>query len=420
MFSQKTYKKVTYYDRNKTLVKESYNYIVVNGINSLNGIYEDFDEMGNIISRKNFQMNKLEGNYTVFLSAKEANLLSNNPKAFINKFGGKIWINYNYKNNLLDGKTTEYAFSSDDSKLYIKSEKIYRQGVLINEKTLFNENQIENIFNYNGECLKYFNNGKLESSYVNINGKKNGLFQTYYLNGNIHSRTEYVNGLKNGELKYYFQNGNLNIREIYENDIRIGNPTDFDESGNELDRSGNQIKIGEEKQIFENGTFVKTLKFVGNGNYVQTTYFDDKKTKKTETELTLFNNKDFMKNGLDKIFYDDGSLKVFATYITFRQNGQVYERKSGESKYFYKNGQIESFGNFKNDIISGKWQSYFENGNIKIIVIFKEDNGKHCDFTEYYENGNLRAKGIYSDYPNSVKVDGWKYYDINGNLTDTL
>ena len=37
----------------------------------------------------------------------------------------------------------------------------------------------------------------------------------------------------------------------------------------------------------------------------------------------------------------------------------------GEWNYYYPNGQLESKGNFKNDLPEGKWTWYYYNGNLK-------------------------------------------------------
>lgn len=49
-----------------------------------------------------------------------------------------------------------------------------------------------------GECLEYFDNGKLKTKSNYVNGLKEGISYTYYPNGNINLKDAYVDGLKHG------------------------------------------------------------------------------------------------------------------------------------------------------------------------------------------------------------------------------
>lgn len=80
--------------------------------------------------------------------------------------------------------------------------------------------------------------------------------------------------------------------------------------------------------------------------------------------------------------------------IEFKDNGDKYKKA------------IYSLDNLKFKTVT----KYHSNGNI--ILIANYDNGIVTgDFQKFYNNGNLKSKGVY----NKMKKEGlWKYYDENG------
>ncbi len=124
--------------------------------------------------------------------------------------------------------------------------------------------------------------------------------------------------------------------------------------------------------------------------------------------------------------------------------------KDGFWIFRHNNGNIDSMGKFKCEILTGVWTYCYPSGTIKKICTYTDpDDGKtHFfnlytdDYVEFYENGRTKMIGKYKigngidsfhnfDHKTqkwgfrhenvlvSVKSGEWKFYDINGILTKT-
>ena len=128
-------------------------------------------------------------------------------------------------------------------------------------------------------------------------------------------------------------------------------------------------------------------------------------------------------------------LSVLFCLVSFYSFGyQIDENFTGQVIKKYKNGQIKSIENFKNEKLNGEFKEFFENGNLSQIGTFK--NGDMKNIKVFYENGNLKfeqnlkgRKGKYRGYyPNGMleaegevfqgdEIGLWKYYNENGRLS---
>ena len=115
--------------------------------------------------------------------------------------------------------------------------------------------------------------------------------------------------------------------------------------------------------------------------------------------------------------------KVYSYYITSELYGEIdsalYIDKNDDNKSkfigfckeFYKNGNIQAEGIYKNGEYDGDAVSYYENGNMKGKFTFK-DGKANGDIIAYYENGNFKRK---QTYKYGVRKDDAHYYE-NGEL----
>jgi antitoxin component YwqK of YwqJK toxin-antitoxin module len=79
---------------------------------------------------------------------------------------------------------------------------------------------------------------------------------------------------------------------------------------------------------------------------------------------------------------------------------------------YYKNGQLDSKGSFKDDKKDGIWEYYWDNGQLMSKGSFKDDKQDGI-WERYHENGQSHSKGLFKD----GKKDGiWEYYYKNGQL----
>ena len=86
--------------------------------------------------------------------------------------------------------------------------------------------------------------------------------------------------------------------------------------------------------------------------------------------------------------------------------------KQGYWETYWENGEIESKGNYVNNIQDGYWEDYWSNGGLYYKGSFK--NGRVDGPWEYYNrNGNISSKYNYSNgKKNGVNID----YDENGEI----
>ena len=76
---------------------------------------------------------------------------------------------------------------------------------------------------------------------------------------------------------------------------------------------------------------------------------------------------------------------------------------------YYPNGQKKSEGNYDGQEPIGDHTSWFESGNIKCEVV--ELTESNILFTHWYENGQMKSKGVHKDYFESGL---WTYWYDNG------
>lgn len=78
---------------------------------------------------------------------------------------------------------------------------------------------------------------------------------------------------------------------------------------------------------------------------------------------------------------------------------------------FYDTGNLKAKGNLVNDLKSGKWKQFYESG--KIFQIGKYLNDKETgEWKIFHENGQLKQIGKFN---NGKQTGEWKFYHPNGN-----
>ena len=86
--------------------------------------------------------------------------------------------------------------------------------------------------------------------------------------------------------------------------------------------------------------------------------------------------------------------------------------KDGYYKEWYKNGQIFSSGNYKNNMKEGKWEYWYESGKKKLDCSFVRDS-LNGEYVSWYENEQMKDK---SNYKNGVLVGEEVSWHKNGQL----
>lgn len=137
--------------------------------------------------------------------------------------------------------------------------------------------------------------------------------------------------------------------------------------------------------------------------------FKDKKRAGIFLYYSNYEGKTFIKSIKN---YRDGKLHGFTQdwYFgnTISLTGEYFEnKKNGEWKTYYKNGNVESITNYKMDTLSN-WIFYYKSGQVKSTgsySIFSSDT-----IRLFNTSNKLIYEGIYS----SGKFNSWKKFNENG------
>jgi len=231
-------------------------------------------------------------------------------------------------------------------------------------KTNKQEDKVDNIENANLITKKiesfkdYYPSGKLKTEGQLIDNKKTGKWVSYYEN----SEEESVRNYKEGELDGYqkMDYSQVLCMEGY---------------------SKKGMKIGTWKSYFKETKQLKYLK-----------HFDD----------------DGNATGEWKSYYDSGELFDIQNYLNNKATGKQIE--------YFKNGNISSIGEKRNDKNEGIWKYFYDNGTLLCEKEFENgvDSGKYI---QYFKNGKVHKTGIKQNFK---KVGIWKTYDTQGNLIETI
>ena len=118
----------------------------------------------------------------------------------------------------------------------------------------------------------------------------------------------------------------------------------------------------------------------------------------------------FMPSYASQSFYDSGHILSLVEYKSGIRNGKCI--------YYYENGQIQSESLYKNGKLTGEYKSYYQSGELRELGQYKyvEKNiysRKEGVWRTFYKNGKIKYEQVFK---NDKTVSG-KSFDENGNLT---
>ncbi len=135
------------------------------------------------------------------------------------------------------------------------------------------------------------------------------------------------------------------------------------------------------------------------------TYAQEKKEYWDNGNLkSITNYSDGEKDGLWYAYYEDGGQKERGRYDS--------GKKGGAWREYYFNGETKRVRQFDEGILSG-FMAYHFNGRMMVTGVYDEDEKKHGNWQQFYENGWSKLKG---DYSHGEKQGEWKFYKENGNI----
>lgn len=230
----------------------------------------------------------------------------------------------------------------------------------------------------------------------NNEGKLHGVRRIYFdnqNNSNLKCELPYKNGYLHGTAKYYTEDGILAEDCDYYYDEKTAERK-YDSKGRlkEEYEYGTDEKI--KRQYYQN-KLASEEHHLSDGSYYILTYDENEKLKSEEKynkegnciKSIKYNKNADNSNNPDKTvteYYDDyrHNIKFQGTYRD--------DKPIGQHKYYYRSGQPAHIKPFNQDgKKEGSAVSYHENGNIKALGIFKEDE-MDGPFYGFNEQGELK------------------------------
>ena len=208
--------------------------------------------------------------------------------------------------------------------------------------------------------------------------------RVFYHKGNKSSETQYKNGKRHGKSISYHK-GNKSSKTQYKDGKKHGKEIYYDEDG---------ITKFNEKQ-YKDGKKVKYLSFFGGkgkyGNYDETIYENDKKTKNILwNRISKKKREDFYNDDEQVVrtiwYHKDGVTKESDTHK--KPTGKHTMVKHGKRTTYHSNGNKHEVINYKNDKAYGRATGYNENGD-KIVVVNFKDGKKHGKQVKYKDNKRI-------------------------------
>lgn len=375
-----------------------------------NGKYTEYYKNGKIKIQGNYKEGRRNGEFKTFLKN------SKNAGSVIYK-DGKIIKSTLIKSMKDNASFSPISYVNYDLDTSYSIGKVDFPNKLLKTYYMYNKKGV-----LNGDSIKYYEEGNIQSIVPYKNNLVEGLIIRYYENGNIKEEVNYKNDKMNGEAKSYDENGKLNGRTIFKDDIKLE-----EEVHKENEILKNTFKNGEvvkQDICSPNGTLKE--KRVLNGNEMEySTFYENGNVKQKilTKDKVIIKEQLYARNGnimLNSFFSTDGKpiKEVFEYYPDgklFRKISTIDEMANGDTLEYYPNGNIKKKAFFKNDKQEGEYTVYYESGVIMQKVLYK--NGvRNGEAIAYYENGVIEQKAY---FVNGKKEKEHLYYDKNGNLTKT-
>ena len=336
----------------------------------------------------------------------------------------------------------------------------YTNGIIASEGFLKNEKPTGYWKSYYVTGIKksegLWNNNVLDSIWVfydqlgdtiekvsYFQGKKNGFSIKYFLDDSdknkINSKELYLNGQRNGNTYFYYPNGKIKKVIPYLEDKKNG-------ISYELNSDSIIIAITR----YRNNDIVLTEEInryneQGEKEGVWKLFYNDGKLKEERTYksgklngyVKQYNNEGYLINAVryqnDEIVKEksesNSNIEIKEEYdskgnLTF-QGGYSFDKPIGIHRYFNSKGEVIKAVTFDingfvisegivftNGVKNGKWIEYYENKKIKSEGYYNNDK-KDDKWIYYFKDGKIQQTGNYS---NGKLTGKWEWYHENGML----
>lgn len=308
-----------------------------------------------------------------------------------------------------------------------------------------------------GFTVFYHTNGEKSSEGIIKNGKPEGYWKTYSEEGILLSEGNRKNHLLDSTWLFYDETGILKMSINYLAGKKNGIRTTYRENEMIDENFENDLKQGITTYYYPDSTIKKTVIFVDgleeglakeyaeDGRIVQLITYKKGFIANRERINRLDN--EGKKHGTWKYYYEDGTLQLECIYKHGLRNGYYKEydpegnllaaykfvdgikqeyvaelTKLDVKTEYYPDGNVKIKATYKDDKPEGVWREYTPEGDIKNSYIYKygvvvgegiitEQGEKTGPWKEYFENGVLKAEGLYD---HDVKTGPWTFFHRNG------
>jgi len=127
----------------------------------------------------------------------------------------------------------------------------------------------------------------------------------------------------------------------------------------------------------------------------------------SEMPLSQINYIDGVKNGVSKLYYDNGKIQEEAIYKA--------GVKEGPSKWYSSAGRLLALYNYHNGQFEGVQETFYENDSVQTATMYS-NNIINGGYKEFYRNGIIKLSG---SYINAIKEGAWIEYDETGKAVKT-
>jgi uncharacterized protein len=310
-----------------------------------------------------------------------------------------------------------------------------------------------------GDVVFKYPGGQKSSEGAMRDGKPDGYWKTYYENGQLKSEGNRLNFELDGLWKFYDDSSRLQVSIEYKKDHKNGLRTTYKLDETIAENFVDDIKQGLTTYYYPDGKirliipFINGLEqgiskeFAKDGTVV--TYIEYKKGFIVSRERINRKDRNGLKQGRWKFFYENGLVKLDGVYKDDKKNGyfkdydengqllavrkyvnDVEEKEAPElaslsvKTDYYPTGAIKTVASYNGDIPEGVRREYAEDGKIIAGYIFHkgkmtgegivdEEGTRDGPWKEYYDDGTIRSVGIYDK---GNRVGEWKFYYENGKL----
>ena len=295
-----------------------------------------------------------------------------------------------YKKEYLKRKNNLEKIEGIEESIFSDGEFVFelKNGVVDNISKNIEKNPdifVTKAFDKDGNLLKIAFLAKLDEGtflYRELNKDLSPIIETYSINEKCIQKAYYSNKklaytregklvegynlLPNGKYTEYYKNGEIKVQGSYKEGKRDGEFKAFLKNG----KSAGSVIYKDGKII--KSTLVKAMKDNASFSPVTDIYY------KLEDSHTL-----------RKVDYENGLLRI---YFIYNKDGIP----DGESVEYYEEGNIKSIIPFRNNMVEGLTITYYENGNIDEEVNYKNDK-MNGEAKSYDENGKLNGRTIFKD-----------------------